>query len=47
MVVELVKQGRRVGITAVSHKVISNLLGEYVDASKAAGVTGENHTEAE
>jgi predicted RecB family nuclease len=26
MIVELVKQGRRVGITAVSHKVISNLL---------------------
>jgi len=28
MIVELVKQGRRVGITAVSHKVIGNLLHE-------------------
>jgi uncharacterized protein len=28
MIVELVRQGRRVGITAVSHKVISNLLDE-------------------
>jgi predicted RecB family nuclease len=28
IIVELVKQGRRVGITAVSHKVIGNLLGE-------------------
>jgi predicted RecB family nuclease len=28
MIVELVKQGRRVGITAVSHKVIGNLLDE-------------------
>jgi len=36
MVVELVKQGRRVGVTAVSHKVISNLLGEICRASKAA-----------
>jgi predicted RecB family nuclease len=36
MVVELVKQGRRVGVTAVSHKVISNLLGETCRSSKAA-----------
>jgi predicted RecB family nuclease len=38
MVVELVKQGRRVGVTAVSHKVISNLLGEICRSSKAARV---------
>jgi predicted RecB family nuclease len=38
MVVKLVKQGRRIGITAVSHKVISNLLGEICRASNAAGV---------
>jgi uncharacterized protein len=38
MVVKLVKQGRRIGITAVSHKVISNLLGEICGASNAAGV---------
>jgi uncharacterized protein len=37
MIVELVKQGRRVGITAASHKVISLLLGE---ACKEAGKTG-------
>ncbi len=34
MVCELVRQGKRVGITATSHKVISNLLREVV---KAAG----------
>ena len=34
MVVELVKQGRRVGITAVSHKVISNLLQEICEAAQ-------------
>jgi predicted RecB family nuclease len=39
MIVELVKQGRRVGITAVSHKVISNLLREVCRASVEMGVT--------
>lgn len=39
MIVELVRQGRRVGITAVSHKVISNLLGEVCSAAHEAGVT--------
>ncbi len=34
MICELVRQGKRVGITATSHKVIRNLLGEVV---KAAG----------
>jgi hypothetical protein len=34
MIVELVKAGKRVGITAVSHKVISNLLREVCKAAK-------------
>jgi uncharacterized protein len=38
MVVELVKQGRRVGLTAVSHKVISNLLCEVCRAARETGV---------
>ena len=38
MIVELVKQGRRVGITAVSHKVISNLLDEVCRTAAKAGV---------
>jgi uncharacterized protein len=38
MIVELVKQGRRVGITAVSHKVISNLLREVCRATVEIGL---------
>ena len=38
MIVELVRQGRRVGITAVSHKAISNLLREVCSAATAADV---------
>jgi predicted RecB family nuclease len=38
MIVELVRQGRRVGITAVSHKVISKLLGEACSAATDVGV---------
>jgi predicted RecB family nuclease len=38
MIVELVKQHRRVGIAAVSHKVISTLLLEVCTTAKAAGV---------
>jgi predicted RecB family nuclease len=38
MVVELVKQGRRVGITAVSHKVITKLLDEVCRAAGEYGV---------
>ena len=38
MVVELVKHGQRVGITAVSHKVISNLLQEVCKAARHTGV---------
>ena len=38
MIVELVRQGRRVGITACSHKVISTLLREVCRAATDAGV---------
>jgi len=38
MVAELVKHGRRVGITAVSHKVISKLLQDICNAAKHAGI---------
>lgn len=37
-VVELVRRGRRVGLTAVSHKVISNLLREVCRAAKETSV---------
>ncbi len=39
MIVELVREGRRVGITAVSHKVISNLLGEMCRAAAEVGLS--------
>jgi predicted RecB family nuclease len=39
MIVDLVLQGCRVGITAVSHKVIGNLLREACRTADAAGVT--------
>ena len=38
MIVELVRDGRRVGITAVSHKVITNLLHEVCRHALEAGV---------
>jgi uncharacterized protein len=38
MIVELVGQGRRVGVTAASHKVISTLLREVCSAAKQSGV---------
>ena len=39
MIVELVKAGRRVGITAISHKVISHLLGEACKVARQTGVS--------
>jgi predicted RecB family nuclease len=39
MIVELVKQGRRVGITAVSHKVIGNLLDEVCSTAAKNGIS--------
>jgi len=38
MIVELVRQGRRVGITAVSHKVITNLLDDVCRTAAKFGV---------
>ena len=38
MIAELVRQGRRVGVTAASHKVISTLLREVCSAAKQSGV---------
>jgi hypothetical protein len=38
MIVDLVKNGRRVGITAISHKVITNLLREVCRHALEAGV---------
>jgi predicted RecB family nuclease len=39
MIVELVRDGRRVGITAVSHKVITNLLREVCRHAVQVGIT--------
>jgi predicted RecB family nuclease len=38
MIVELVRQGRRVGITAVSHKVITNLLDDVCSTAAKIGI---------
>ena len=38
MICELVRQGRKVGITAISHKVIRNLLLEVIKAANEAGL---------
>jgi uncharacterized protein len=38
IIVELVRHGRRVGITAVSHKVISQLLGKTCEAADKRGL---------
>tara|TARA_R100000005_G_scaffold49016_2_gene23517 strand:- start:1981 stop:5388 length:3408 start_codon:yes stop_codon:yes gene_type:complete len=38
MICELVSQGKRVGITANSHKVIRNLLDKVVEAAEEAGI---------
>ena len=38
MICELVRNGRRVGITANSHKVIANLLGEVMSAAKESSL---------
>ena len=37
VIVDLLKQGKRVGVTATSHKVILNLLGAVVEAREEAG----------
>ena len=38
MILELVRSGRKVGVTAVSHKVISHLLCELCEAARQTGV---------
>jgi uncharacterized protein len=40
MICELVRSGRKVGITAIGHKTIRKLLDEVVDAAKELGVPG-------
>jgi uncharacterized protein len=40
MICDLVKQGKKIGITALSHKVIRKLLEEVVDAAKEANQAG-------
>ncbi|HEX8878843.1 MAG TPA: TM0106 family RecB-like putative nuclease, partial [Candidatus Acidoferrum sp.] len=42
MICELVKQGKKIGVTALSHKVIRKLLEEVVDAAKEAQQSGVN-----
>jgi len=39
MIVELARAGRRVGVTAVSHKVVRNLLNKTLEAAKLAKVS--------
>lgn len=40
MICELVKRGKKVGVTALSHKVIRNLLDKVVEAAHEKDVTG-------
>ena len=40
MMCELIRQGKKVGITAMSHKVIRNLLDEVVLAAQECGIQG-------
>jgi uncharacterized protein len=42
MVCELIQQGKKVGITAMSHKVIRHLLDEVVKAARECGIEGLN-----
>ena len=42
MICELVRQGKKVGITAISHKVIQNLLVKVIKAANEAGLKGLN-----
>lgn len=40
MICELVKRGKKIGVTALSHKVIRKLLDEVVEAAQEKGTTG-------
>jgi predicted RecB family nuclease len=42
MICELIQHGRKVGITAMSHKVIRHLLDEVVKAARECGIEGLN-----
>ncbi len=42
MICQLVNQGEKVGVTAVSHKVIRNLLDKVLDAAREMNVAGVN-----
>src|SRR5207245_6743411 len=42
MICELVKQGKKIGVTALSHKVIRKLLEEVVDAAEEVDQLGVN-----
>jgi predicted RecB family nuclease len=42
MVCELIQQGKKVGITAMSHKVIRHLLDEVLKAAQECGIQGLN-----
>ena len=42
MIFELLRQGKKVGVTALSHKVIRNLLVEVIRAANEAGLKGLN-----
>ncbi|HZY80394.1 MAG TPA: TM0106 family RecB-like putative nuclease [Cyclobacteriaceae bacterium] len=37
MIIELSKQGKKIGVTAISHKVIRNLIDKVIELSKAEG----------
>ena len=45
MIVELISQGYRVGVAAVSHKVISNLLSEVMQGCPTEQRSGSSGTE--
>jgi predicted RecB family nuclease len=40
MICELIRQRKKIGITAMSHKVIRNLLDEVIKAAKESGIRG-------
>lgn len=40
MICEMIRNNKKVGVTAVSHKVIRNLLGEVVEAAREVGLVG-------
>src|SRR5680860_106643 len=47
MIVSLLREGKRVGVTATSHKVITNLLNAVCDAAKEEGFAFKGIQKAE